>query len=387
MVLAVLGFVWSCRQTGSRSAGPSGKEAQEGGPESGRAALAADKIHDETAAFLAGLAVKDSILKDLQMKGEWKRFSQTMDVRWQTLTHDRLIPMKEWAAKELAEPSGTENLIFYPFGGPDFLTVFSLFPKAGTYVLLGLERCGELPEFGGRPFADIWTYLDDVGLSLEDFFKRSYFITKNMIESLQENKVDGVLPLICFFLKRSGQIIVSLKHLELDDTGNLIESPYEVGPRQGKRPNGIRIDFHASGSRLIKTVRYFSVDLVNERMGPESKFYAYLDKLGRLTTFIKSGSYLLHYDNFSNIRNLILAKSRFILQDDTGVPYRFFKNTDWLVTLYGHYGKPVEDFKGVDQPDLRAAYEDPSRIRPLPFSLGYHWGSHLNSFLLAKRIE
>jgi len=105
-----------------------------------------------------------------------------------------------------------------------------------------------------------------------------------------------------------------------------------------------------------------------------------------LTTFIKAGSYLLHWEDFSTLRSLILDRSLFVLEDDTAVPYRFFKRGGWDVTLFGRYTTPVKDFTNVEQMDLRAAYEDPSgSVKPLPFHFGYRWRTQVDNLLLAKR--
>ena len=382
---SVLLLFVSCGSDANKT-GPAARKLQAAGQEAAKIELAVDKAHDDVAAFIAGQATDDPVLQPFQATEEWKKFAQTMDLNWAALVQERLHPMREWADRELGEANSAKNVLFYPFGGPDLLTAFHLFPTADVYILLGLEWCGKLPQFEDKTSEHVRAYLEDVQLSLSDFFQKSYFITRNMMDSLQDNKVDGVLPLICFFLKRTGQTISSIKRLELDEKGDILETAYEVHPKKIKRPYGVRVDFFAAGSQALKTVYFFSVDLSDERMGPESKFYAHLSRMGPVTTFIKSASYLLHYSNFSNIRNIILAKSRFILQDDTGIPFRYFHPESWDVALYGKYGKPVQDFKGVEQPDLKAAYEDRSRVKPLAFTVGYHWGSHLDSLLLIKRI-
>jgi len=90
---------------------------------------------------------------------------------------------------------------------------------------------------------------------------------------------------------------------------------------------------------------------------------------------------LMHYREFSRVRDLVLDRSRFILQDDTGIPYRHFSPDEWDIRLYGDYVDPISDFSGVGQPDLKAAYADPAAVKPLPFRLGYHWGSNKGSLL------
>ncbi|MGB8960043.1 MAG: hypothetical protein WCC00_13620, partial [Candidatus Aminicenantales bacterium] len=114
--------------------------------------------------------------------------------------------------------------------------------------------------------------------------------------------------------------------------------------------------------------------------------YRLLARLERMTTFVKSGSYLLHWNDFSTVRRFILDRSLFVLQDDTAVPYRFFKDGGWQVRLFGRYATPVKDFTNVEQPDLRKAYEDgASSVSPLPFHFGYRWRTQIDNLLLAKR--
>jgi hypothetical protein len=82
---------------------------------------------------------------------------------------------------------------------------------------------------------------------------------------------------------------------------------------------------------------------------------------------------------------MILNKSRFVLEDDTGIPFRYFPAKDWDAQLYGEYIKPVSDFKGVEQFDLEAAYADAAKVKKLPFHLGYHWGTNKDSILYFKK--
>jgi hypothetical protein len=94
----------------------------------------------------------------------------------------------------------------------------------------------------------------------------------------------------------------------------------------------------------------------------------------------------MHVKYFAYIKKIIFANSSSIFQDDTGIPYKDFKNdTTWKVQLYGEYVKPVRDFdEGKYQADLDSAYKE-TKKEPLPFSLGYHWGSDKQNYMLLKR--
>jgi hypothetical protein len=345
----------------------------------------AANVYDEVARFISGLPCSTEPLKTLQESAEWINFSETLGKNWADLDTKRLQSMKAWADTEMAEANAATKGLFYPFGGPDFLTAFLLFPKADAYVLLGLEFVGKLPDFAKAMPQQVGNYTENLMAALSDFFNKSYFITKNMNATLTNDKVDGVLPVICFFLEKTDHKIVGIKRSELLEKGELLEADFAVPKKRFRRPYGVRIDFVTNGSDRVRSVHYFSCDLVDDVFRKDSPFYVYLNNLSFETTFIKSASYLMQYKEFSNIRSMVLTKSRFVLEDDTGIPYRYFPAKDWEAQLYGEYIKPVSDFAGVEQKDLKEAYTDPTKVKKLPFHLGYHWGSSKDSILYFKR--
>lgn len=350
--------------------------------------LPVDAAFDEIAKFISGIPCEAADLKALQETPEWKNFAAGLEKSWGDLELKRLGSMRTWAKTELAEANAATKVLFYPFGGPDFLTAFDLFPEADTYILLGLEFIGKLPQFDkAAPDAakHVEAYTSDLIAALADFFNKSYFITRNMNATLTRDKVDGVLPVMCFFLKRTGNFLSSVRRVEVMENGQLLEYDFALPRKRYVRPYGIKIEFFAAGTNRLRSLYYFSCDLSDEPFAKDKPFYLYADGLNFETTFVKSASYLMHYKFFGNIRELILRKSRFVLEDDTGIPYRYFKPEEWDGQLYGEYIKPVSDFKGVDQPDLEALYKDPAKIKKLPFHLGYHWGTSKDSVLYFRK--
>lgn len=354
-------------------------------PAQNAAAVKADPVFDEAASFLAGRPCRTSPYKEFQAAADYKAYVSWLDKNWTDMENKRLKPMRDWSATEMSGVHGATKTLFYPFGGPDALTAAVFFPDATRYVLLGLEFVGHVPDFSGAGAQNWPAYIANLQTALGDFFKKSYFITKNMSEELADDKVDGVLPLLCFFLKRSGYVIASVERLAVSETGELTESPYPGEKTKLRRPFGIRVSYFTEGSGILKDVSYVSCDLANGAFRPGKPLYAALQGLPFETTFLKSASYLMHYREFSNIRGLILEQSRFILQDDTGIPFREFSADKWDVRLYGEYINPVADFTGVGQPDLKDAYLDTARVKSLPFHLGYHWGTNKDSLLFVVK--
>jgi hypothetical protein len=64
-------------------------------------------------------------------------------------------------------------------------------------------------------------------------------------------------------------------------------------------------------------------------------------------------------------------KSKYILQDDSGILYSYFDNPDWDGYFWGNYVRPIAAFKWAKQPKLREIYVKGTNVRPLPFDIGY----------------
>jgi hypothetical protein len=354
-------------------------------------ASAADRLFDDWATYVSGLpgAERADIFKPLEETAPWQDFVKSINGHWTAFDTTILDPMKLWAGEDLLEAGRATKTLFYPFGGPDFVTAFAFFPGAEKTVLMGLEPVGNMPDFSKRSAEWKEGFFKDLDSILSDFLKRGYFVTKHMNEVFAEGRVDGALPIICFFLKRTGHTVLGIERLAPDANGQWVETPYKRLKKWPKRPYGVRIDYTRPDDGALRSVDYFSCDLSDAAFTKGSSLYRLCDGYADLTSYIKSASYLLHYSDFANIRGLILERSQFVLEDDTGIPYRYFKRQGWGIQLFGAYTKPVEDFSAIlEQPDLKEAYDDPAgNVKKLPFHFGYHWVSKIDNLLLFKRPE
>lgn len=369
-----------------------GKPSAQAAPRETRAPrqpVAPDRLEDDLAAFMSGLPGTSEAWKNREEAQSWRAFAKFADEHWTIFDTAILEPMKKWAGQDLRESGLVTKTLLYPFGGPDFVTAFAFYPGSEKTVLMGLESSGNLPDFEGR--GPEWTdqFFQDFDKILSDFFKRGYFVTEHMNEIYGRGRVDGALPLIIFFLKRTGHSIVGVRRLSVDGTGEWVEEAYAPLKKMPRRPSGVRIEYVSPGDGVSRSVYYFSCDLADTAFLKDSPLFRFFESLGGFTTFIKSASYLLHYGDFANIRNMILQRSAYVLEDDTGIPYRYFKRQGWDIQLYGVYAKPIKDFPDVvEQKDLEAAYADPSsNVKKLPFHFGYRWVSKIDNLLLMKKPQ
>ena len=157
------------------------------------------------------------------------------------------------------------------------------------------------------------------------------------------------------------------------------------GPEVSNKANdkGVEIDFSTDEDQSVHKLIYFSVNLANDHMEKNPPFLAYLAGLNNVSTYFKATSYMIHQDGFSMIRDAVLQHSQAILQDDSGIPYKFFAGGAWHVNLYGDYSRPYGSFRWLEQPDLRKAYS--TEAKPLAFRIGYGFSKAPSNMLFAVK--
>ena len=177
------------------------------------------------------------------------------------------------------------------------------------------------------------------------------------------------------FLAHAGKEITDVKLMNLNDEGLLI-------PAESKNHEAVQIDFRNPGDSIIRHIIYLSTNLADPSLAKNKPFLKFFDNMDTKNTvsFVKSATYLMHKSYFSIIRNTVLNKSSMILQDDSGIAYKFFEKSKWDITLYGSYIKPIPLFKDFFEEDLLEAYK--KHAKPLDFRYGY---SAKSGLLLAQR--
>jgi hypothetical protein len=203
-----------------------------------------------------------------------------------------------------------------------------------------------------------------------------------MGEDLHSGPLRGTLPIIYIFMARSGKQLVDVSLVEIDDDGTVRP---DSGEKSKASARGARIVFK-SPAGPEQTLYYFKTDLADggTRKGGFLKF---LESLGPADGFVKSASYLMHYSNFARIRDFLVRRSVTILQDDTGIPLRYFDPGTWKLTPYGNYLPPFDEmFPGTYQPRLKELFVKAPAAR-LPFGVGYRWRPGQSNLLLAARKE
>ncbi|MBE9040809.1 hypothetical protein IQ235_08460 [Oscillatoriales cyanobacterium LEGE 11467] len=344
--------------------------------DSERAALLTDSSR-----FLAGLEVdRSSPIASLQDSSVWLDHANFLNSAWSRLESQQLSRARTWAAEELQSINQGSPQIFYPFSGPDILYGYTFFPEATDYVMVGLEPVGELPEI--TPESAISNRLQGVNQSLYAILQYSFFRTKDMAVDLDEQ---GVLPILFVFLARTNNNILDAQYVGLDENSELQPFANRNELIDSGLVPGVKISFVPEGESQSKTLYYFSTDLSNTGLEGTPEFIEFVKTLDTPTTYLKAASYLMHNESFSTIRDLILTQSSHVLQDDSGMPVRYFDPEQWDRQFYGAYVSPIELFAERYQSDLREIYQTEKDIKGLDFGIGYKFYNDSNLMLATSK--
>ncbi len=338
-------------------------------------------VYNDVAKYIAGLPLQSANVIDSALTNNpaWKEYSTNFSKSWMKLDTTKIRKMKIWRDNELKNV--TSKTVFYPFSGADFLNGFTFFPSADKYIMVGLEPVGTLPNFHkGLSKDSLSTYFYQVHQSLYAIMNFSFFRTISMKSDFKNKDMNGTIHLILLFMERTGNSITDIKPVDVNEKGEI------VGVENGSSVSnkGVEIDFVNSDS-VLKKVYYFSVNLDNDHLNKNQNFITLINQQNDVVTYIKSASYLMHESYFTSIRDLILRKSNYILEDDSGIPYRYFKTNEWTSTFYGKYSGAISLFPNKFQKDLDSCYKHNASPKPLDFGIGYKYKLGESNLLFFKK--
>lgn len=343
----------------------------------------ADQTITDNARVLAGLMPEDKeSFKKVTSGAAYKSHSRSFQNIWNKGQKLRLAKLPAWSESELSQVCSESRNIFYPFGGADILHSSLLFPCGVNTIMIGLEPPGYPEDVRKMSDARLNRYLGAVRQSLYSIIEYSFFRTIAMRTDF-DGVLNGVAPVLAVFLVRLDYEIIAGQSVLLTSDGKIREAS-EAAAEGKKGIPGVRFYYRKSANDQVRTVTYFSTDISDTGLAKTPYFLPTLEENGPYVTYLKAASYLMHRDSFSKIRNFILTESHYVLQDDSGIPVRFFPEDDWNRTFYGSYTQPIPLFKVRHQTDLRRIYVQGKDIKPLDFGIGYMFRKGTSTMMLAS---
>lgn len=339
---------------------------------------------NDLARFLAGVPVAESsTLAPLQKDPAYGQYVKELARLSNHYDRNYFSKIREWGAAELAPRIAMNRPVYYFFGGPDAVSVMAFFPDAPVYLLGGLEPVGSIaPPLSLSP-GELYASLENLRKSMEVILSYGHFITKDMKAELDRTAFRGVLPVIYSFIVMAGGEIVSTSYVGVRPDGRLEEFGNAYPVQKSAKP-GVKIVFRRGPGAAEQALYYVSANVANDGLGAGSVL-KWAGSFGTGNVYLKAASYLMHEEYFSKIRDFLLSHADGILQDDSGIPLRFFRDGNWRLWFFGSYSGTLEIFSKYHQADLQSAFRGP--VAALPFGTGYKWRPGESNLMLAVKQQ
>ena len=312
----------------------------------------------------AGYPFVENSLKNRAQAG-WLRYQETIG-----------IPLAAWVRTAL--PAKITGTVFYPFSGPDFVTLAQIFPDADRYVMVALQAAGKPadPEkmsavralnFQNK-FLNEWLKFGRLG------FYRTHDLNDDQVDDVSRI---GVSTIIKTFAVYSGFDVLDVFPIAFDPTTHSFE---RVSTDQWR---SVRLLLSKEGKPV--TIDYVSLDLSNGYLSQHPAIQEWLAREAANPVLLKAASHLLQETYFSVLRDILIKQASLVVQDETGLNYEDLIRIG-PVDLYGRFLFPHELFNKNKQRSLAKAYVDSAAsVKELPFAFSYNKSKDRNCLQVARR--
>jgi hypothetical protein len=346
----------------------------------------------ETALLFAGKELpKESTLYPYTQSAYYKSYGRQMASSWDMMQKPNQKKIGDWWSAH--RPARSYTNVLYPFSGPDIMNALTFFPDAESIIMFGLEPPGVIPDPHSMDAARITQGLNGLRSSLNDILHMNSFKTEGMAAEMSNKSFNSIAGIVMYFLATNGYTVTGARKIAIDANSNVVPGipsdekiNWETPPKS--RVPGVEISFRKEGGKT-RRVRYYMLNVIDAALASSSpNFVPYLKKEGPYATILKSASYLMHNDEvkFTKIRAAVMGSTNYLVQDDSGVPLRYFAPDRWKLAFHGYYDGPIGLFANRMQKDLKKAMDEKSTGK-LPFSYGYDYKPGQSNLMTAERTR
>ena len=284
-------------------------------------------------------------------------------------------PLTNFAAAEIKPKAG--GTVFYPFSGPDFVTLAHAFPSAERYVMVAMQAAGAPVTLATMPAARAQGFQAKFMREWMKFSRLAFFRTDDLNEDQRDQFAPiGVTTILSTFALYSGFDVMDIYPIVYDE-----QSDAFVKSTTGQWKS-VRLVLSKAGKPV--TLDYVSLDLSDASLTKNEPMRKWLAREAKNPVLIKAASHLLQETYFSVMRDILVENATMVVQDETGLNYTYLAQIG-PVDLYGGFLYPHELFNRKKQESLAKAYREATNVKPLPFAFSYNKTNERSNVQVVRR--
>lgn len=311
---------------------------------------------------------------------------------------------RAWADKAQAfiaglRPADLPKTVVYPFGGGDLTSALVVFPDATEITTLSLEAPGDVRAIDTIKKGQLSKDLGTVSNDINRLFRSAHSTTKSL-QAASHSQLPGSLMFALAALAVHGQEPIALRYFDIQPDGSisyltnaeldarLAKITADVAAKtEAERKKvathvwveqesvfaNVEIQFRKRGdaSAPVRTFRHIKANLDDIHMSADDRVLDHLRKKGKVAVMTKAASFLLWYDDFTQIRNYLLQNIAWMVSDASGIPPSYAGPAGFEQITYGTFVGPyfIIDKKNTRSEFIKLWKQNPKR--ELPFRFGY----------------
>ncbi|MBL0216351.1 MAG: hypothetical protein IPQ07_21020 [Myxococcales bacterium] len=309
--------------------------------------------------------------------------------------------------KEL-RPAELPKTVVYPFGGGDLTSALVVYPDATEITTISLEAAGDVRVVSSISNKQLVTDLDTIGGDIRRLYRSAHSTTKSL-QAASHSELPGSLMFALAGLAVHQMEPVSLRYFDIEPDGKLTYlSNEELDARAAelaqskkdkiKKPTthfwfeqdsafaNVEIQYRPRGDATapLRTYRHIVMNLDDTHLTADGRVLAHLRLKGKVAVITKAATFLLWYDDFTQIRDYLLKNLAWMISDASGIPPSYAGPAGFEQVTYGEFTGP---YFVIDQKNTRAEFVKLWRTNPhkdLPFRFGYPDAEKHNHLMITR---
>ncbi len=342
-----------------------------------------------------------------------ERFNaKTIDAHCKEMAEVYKSYKRAWADQAQAfiaklRPADLTTTVVYPFGGGDLSSALAVYPDATELTTISLEAPGDIRAIDTITKDKLAVDLDTVTTDIRRLYHAAHSTTKSL-QQASHSVLPGTIMMALAGLAVHDMEPVQLRYFDIEPDGSikyltadeLDQRAREIAEKGDHKPKKITHFWYEQTSAFanveilyrprgddkapLRTYRHILANLDDPHMKADDRVLKHLALKGKVSVMTKAASFLLWFDDFSEIRNYLLGHIAWMISDASGIPPRYAGPAGFEQITYGDFAGP---YFVQDEHDDRSAFIKMWKAQPhrnLPFRFGYPDSEKKNHLLITK---
>ncbi|HEU4730953.1 MAG TPA: hypothetical protein VFT22_23830 [Kofleriaceae bacterium] len=320
---------------------------------------------------------------------------------------------KAWADEAKAfiaalRPRDLPRTVVYPFGGGDLSSALTVYPDAAELTTISLEAAGDVRVIDTIKSAKLDAEVDSIGMEIRRLYYAAHSTTKSL-QAASHSELPGTIMFALAGLVVHGMEPVTLRYFDIEPDGSLsyltsAQLDERAAALTAKKAGGppkkithywyeqvsafanVEIGFRPRGEvgAPLRIYRHIVANLDDSHMGADDRVLRHLRGKGKVSVMTKAASFLLWYDDFTQIRDYLLQNTAWMISDASGIPPSHAQPAGFEQVTYGEFEGP---YFIIDDKNTRAEFVKLWKSQPhrdLPFRFGYPDSAKHNHLMIMR---